>query len=454
MPGRKAFVNTPGSVPKAPPIPPTAGAEASALTDSKRLAALVRTRLLDSPVEEPYDRIARLSARVMAAPIATVTLLDADRQFYKACVGIPEPLSTIRETTLEYSFCKHTVALGTPLVIPDTLEDSRVAHIPSVTEFGVRAYAGVPLLVDGEAIGTLCVMDLVPRLWSDDAVGCLIDLAASVVTEIELRMSIGDLETSQAYAVAARAEAERANAAKGEFLAMVSHDLRTPLNAIGGYRQLLEMEAHGPMNSAQRQMLTRIERASDHLLRLVNQVLSFARAEATSEPLPAADLAVDETLRALESLIRPQLDDNKLTYVYDGVDLTTRMRADGDGLSRILLNLLSNAIKFTPPAGRVTLAWTVEAHSVVIEVTDTGAGIPARLVDTIFEPFVRLPGQTATNPDGIGLGLAISRRLARAMLGELTVSSIEGEGTTFRLRVPRSPDVTTDCQSQGSSLGP
>ena len=125
----------------------------SAVRDPRRLAMVESIGLLDTAAEEPYDRISRLAARMMSAPIATVTLIDRDRQFYKACVGIPEPLSTTRETSLDFSFCKHTIALGTPLVIADTLKDKRVAEIPSVTQFNVRAYAGVPLLISGQAVG-------------------------------------------------------------------------------------------------------------------------------------------------------------------------------------------------------------------------------------------------------------------------------------------------------------
>ena len=409
-----------------------------AVHDRQRLAMVESIGLLDTAAEEPYDRISRIAAHMMSAPIATVTLIDRDRQFYKACVGIPEPLRTTRETPLDYSFCKHTIALGTPLVIADTLLDPRVAEIPSVTQFNVRAYAGVPLLISGQAVGTLCVMDLRPRSWSDTEVETLIDLAATVMTEIRLRMTVGELEAMSTVAGVARAEAEQANRAKGEFLAMISHDLRTPLNAIGGYCDLLQLGIHGPVTDAQTDMLTRIKAAEKHLESLITEVLAFSQLEAGIETIALADVSVESVLREVQSLVRPQLDIKGLEFIHHGSDPSTMVRADEGKLKRIVVNLMTNAIKFTPRLGRVSLVWRADESQVIIAVQDTGVGIAADRIETIFDPFVQIPGQKAMNPDGVGLGLAIGSRLARAMGGQLTVTSAPGEGTLFELALPRS----------------
>ncbi|MBC7673864.1 MAG: GAF domain-containing sensor histidine kinase [Polaromonas sp.] len=414
-----------------------------AVRDSQRLAMVESIGLLDTATEEPYDRISRIASRMMSAPIATVTLIDRDRQFYKACVGIPEPLSTTRETSLDYSFCKHTIALGTPLVIADTLLDARVAEIPSVTQFNVRAYAGVPLLISGQAVGTLCVMDLRPRSWTDLEVDTLIDLAATVMTEIKLRMTVGELEVMSEVAGAARAEAEQANRAKGEFLAMISHDLRTPLNAIGGYCDLLELGIHGPVTDAQKDMLTRIKSAEKHLESLITEVLTFSQLEAGTETITLTEVSVESVLREVQSLVRPQLDVKGLEFIYRNSDPSALVLADEGKLKRIVLNLMTNAIKFTPRPGQVSLAWREEGSRIVIAVQDTGVGIAADRIGTIFDPFVQIPGQKAMNPDGVGLGLSIGSRLARAMGGSLTATSAPGEGTLFELALPRraAPDA-------------
>ncbi len=416
----------------------------------RRLHALRRTQLLDTPEEEPFDRIARLASSLLGTPIATVTLIDRDRQFYKSALGLPEPVKSARETPLELSFCRHTVALGTPLVIADTRVDDRVNMMPSVTEHGILAYAGVPLILDESAIGTLCVMDVSPREWTDEQIGVLRDLGAMVMTEIELRTTVSDLDVAVAAAEAARKEAERANRAKSEFVAMMSHDLRTPLNAIGGYRQLLELGVHGPVNEGQLQALSRIKRAQDHLSYLISEVMDFARLESGSVSLDLSEVSVESVLVRLEELIRPQLDEKHLTYVFAGGSGSTRMLADSEKVVRILTNLLTNAMKFTEAGGTITLGWVADDEFVTITVTDSGIGIPPDRIESVFEPFVQVPGQKKMNPQGVGLGLAIGRKLARLMGGELTASPAAVTGTTFSMTIPRvrsSPSVQSSSET-------
>ncbi|MEP6705741.1 MAG: HAMP domain-containing sensor histidine kinase, partial [Acidobacteriota bacterium] len=273
--------------------------------------------------------------------------------------------------------------------------------------------------------------------WTDEQVGVLRDLGAMVMTEIELRTTVSDLDVAVAAAVAARKEAERANQAKSEFVAMMSHDLRTPLNAIGGYRQLLELGVHGPVNEDQLQALSRIKHAQDHLSYLISEVMDFARLESGSVSLDLSEVSVESVLNGLAELICPQLDVKQLTYIFSGGGRDTRMLADTEKVVRILTNLLTNAIKFTESGGTTTVAWVPSDEFVRITVTDSGIGIPADKIESVFEPFVQVPGQKKMNPQGVGLGLAIGRQLARLMGGELTASAAPVKGTTFSMTLPR-----------------
>jgi light-regulated signal transduction histidine kinase (bacteriophytochrome) len=238
---------------------------------------------------------------------------------------------------------------------------------------------------------------------------------------------------------AARDEAERANRAKFEFLAMMSHELRTPLNAIGGYAQMLEMGVRGPITEGQTLDLQRIQNNQRHLLGLINNILNFAKVDAgqVAFNVVAFDLAtaVDE----LESLVLPQLRDKNLTFTVRRPPSQLMVRADPEKVRQILLNLLSNAIKFTDRDGSINLAAHREGSQIVVDVTDTGRGIPSDRLTAIFEPFVQVHRER--NPrgnEGIGLGLAISRDLARKMGGDLVAASTLGSGSTFTLTIPAS----------------
>ena len=163
----------------------------SLLADPGRLAALRQTNLLDTPAEEAFDRLARLAARVLGAPIALVSLVDEDRQFFKACFGLPEPWASARQTPLSHSLCQRLVVTGQPLVIRDVSRYPPASDNPAVVELGIAAYLGVPLATSsGHVLGSFCVAERRPRAWTADDVAVLVDLAGLVMTEIELRADI------------------------------------------------------------------------------------------------------------------------------------------------------------------------------------------------------------------------------------------------------------------------
>jgi PAS domain S-box-containing protein len=236
---------------------------------------------------------------------------------------------------------------------------------------------------------------------------------------------------------AAKLAAEEANRAKSQFLATMSHELRTPLNAVAGYTELLATEVRGPVTTAQREDLRRIQVNARHLLGLINDVLNFAKVEAGHLELEVTSVPVEETLSAAHTLIDPQLRAKGLTYEYGAGDAAVTCRADREKLQQIVLNLLSNAVKFTDRGGHVSLWWEAAGPEVRIHVRDTGVGVPPDKLEAIFEPFVQLHRGLAQRTDGTGLGLAISRELARAMRGDVTVASAPGQGATFTLTLPR-----------------
>jgi signal transduction histidine kinase len=247
----------------------------------------------------------------------------------------------------------------------------------------------------------------------------------------------------------ARLEAEAASRAKSEFLAIMSHELRTPLNAVLGYSELMELGISGPLTDKMRDQIGRIRMSGVHLLGLVNDILDLAKVEAGRLQVSSEPASAEATVTAAIALIQPQAAARGLELAIPPAPRPTPIyRGDNERVRQILVNLLSNAVKFTPPGGTITLEIAQSRAPdpdtrlqpsrsyVSFRVTDTGAGIPEEKLISIFDPFVQAESGHSRSREGSGLGLTISRRLARLMGGDLTVKSTVGEGSTFTLWLP------------------
>lgn len=268
-------------------------------------------------------------------------------------------------------------------------------------------------------------------LLSNGVLSVLIARRDQAVAALALRTE--QLQTQTTELVAIADALQEANQAKSEFLRTVSHELRTPLNAIGGYAEIMIMGLHGPVTDEQREDLRRVRRAGQHLLALITDILDYAKLESGHVEVHADDVLLDEVLRAAGAMIEPQARSKGLTYRYIPCDPECAVRGDHDKVRQIVLNLLSNAVKFTDRGGDITLCVDPESSPVRIIVRDTGSGIAPDKLESIFEPFVQVGRRLSTATEGVGLGLAISRALAYAMGGDLTVTSRPGFGSTFTL---------------------
>ena len=277
--------------------------------------------------------------------------------------------------------------------------------------------------------------DLMYHPVTTDAMVTGIVVVAVDVTE--RREVIRERERLLGEAQRAKSNAEFSNQAKSDFLTVMSHELRTPLNAIGGYAELIEIGIHGTVTPEQREALRRIQKSQRHLLGLVNGVLNYARVESGNVEYTLTDVRLDETLTTCEALIAPQARGRRLALRFAGCPPGVSVHADAEKLQQIVLNLLSNAVKFTEPGGTINLSCDTIADIVSVRLHDSGRGIPADQLARIFEPFVQVDSRLTRTQDGVGLGLAISRDLARGMGGNLTVESELGVGSTFTLTLPR-----------------
>jgi PAS domain S-box-containing protein len=278
------------------------------------------------------------------------------------------------------------------------------------------------------------------RFWASVVITAVVDDAGQLIGFAKVTRDLTERKEAQerAFRDACRvAELEATSRAKSEFLTMLSHELRTPLNAISGYTDLLTLEVPGTVNATQREYLERIRSSQRHLLALVNDMLSLSHLEADATAYVAETVRINPLLHNLQALIHEWGHDKGITFSAGDCPGDVSASASVSGVQQILLNLLSNAIKFTPAGGRIRLACSVTSNRVAISVSDTGPGIPEDEQESIFEPFVQLGRSLTCTREGIGIGLAISRNLARAMAGDLTVVSVPNEGSTFTLDLPR-----------------
>jgi signal transduction histidine kinase/PAS domain-containing protein len=306
-------------------------------------------------------------------------------------------------------------------------------HLRILRELGLRSAMVVPLATPQRVFGAISVIAAESgRRYT------VADLA--FMTELARRAALA-IENSRLHRAEqdARRSAEAANEAKTQFLAVMSHELRTPLNAIGGYAELLLLGIRGSLTEDQRADLERIQRSQRNLLSLINDILNYAKLEAGHVEFNMGPVALHPLLSDIESLITPQLRSRDLVYDYTGCDSSLTAWGDAEKIRQILLNLLSNAIKFTEPGGTIAISCTENDDLVSIVVRDTGLGIPADRLASVFEPFVQLERRLTSNHEGTGLGLAISRDLARGLGGELTARSTVGEGSEFELRLKKVP---------------
>ncbi|HXT17469.1 MAG TPA: HAMP domain-containing sensor histidine kinase [Gemmatimonadaceae bacterium] len=234
-----------------------------------------------------------------------------------------------------------------------------------------------------------------------------------------------------------RKVAEDSDRAKVDALGQVTHELRTPLSAIGGYAELMEMGVRGPITNDQRRDLERIRWNQQHLLSLISQILAYVRVETGRAEFTLADVDLGPAAVAAAEMVAPLIEAKGQVVTYEACEAGAAVAlGDIDKIRQILINLITNAMKYSPDQARLVVRCGTSRTARFVEVCDEGEGIAADKLDSIFEPFVQLPGTAAKRGGGVGLGLAIARQLARGMHGELSVASELHVGSAFRLTLP------------------
>jgi PAS domain S-box-containing protein len=320
----------------------------------------------------------------------------------------------------------HVIRTGQPEIYPEISDEMLVAaardqeHLAMMRDLQIRSALIVPMIARGRTLGALTLISTQKgRRYGD------VDKA--LATELATRAAIA-MDNAQLYRGALAA-----SEAKSAFLATMSHELRTPLNAIIGYQSLLKERIDGPLNASQLAQLTRIRASADHLLNLIDEVLTFSRLEAGKELVRKEDVALRAIIDDALTMIKPQVEAKGLATKVDVAD--ARLFTDGGKVRQIVLNLLSNAVKFTE-RGEIRVRSRLKDGTAEISISDTGIGIAAENEERIFEPFWQVEQSSTRRAGGTGLGLTVSRSLARLVGGDVTVESKLGEGSTFTVKLP------------------
>ena len=385
--------------------------------------------LVDQEMDPAMLNIIELSTRMLDAPASFVSVLEhqKSRQYFSVCTGLPPDLEDSRQTPIEHSICRFVQEAEQTVVIPDLLDDPRTMHNPLVHRYGLRAYIGVPIhTVSGRVAGALCCMHGETRNWSHTDREIIERLALCVDDIIKARALA--LEERKANDLLRQKAIARAG-----FIAHMSHEIRTPLTGmIGSIRLLNSLNVDGHAG----ELISLLNRSSVRLLDVVNDTLELAK-------LDANRLEIVEAEWDLGAIAQDVMDTYQGMAEAKGIALVLRngleghsYRCDRRALESVLHNLFGNAVKFTP-AGEASISLREDDFGqVVIEIADTGIGIPQEYHESIFDEFEQAGPRIARSHGGTGLGMAIVKRLVELMDGHITLDSHPGKGTRITVTLP------------------
>ena len=391
---------------------------------------------------------AKIAALRMPGPSTwcIVDVIESDGSLCRLAIVHPDPALRAAARALEDRWKPRAGdRFGAPAILNRRDPVGVVRRVMSVVErsaesketlealraLGIGSLLTVPMEVHGGVLGAITFVGGVPReRFTPDE----IELAEALA----LRSAVA-LDNARLYgeALDLKQQAQEGSRAKSEFLARMSHELRTPLNAIAGFVDIIDMGIHGPVTVNQKSDLSRIKASQEHLLFMINDILNYmtinrGRAKYDTTDLPVRDLIV-KAVEMVESLLGAK----NLTLAALHCSTDVWVRADAERMHQVLLNLLTNAAKYTPPGGMLGIECETVDETVSVTVWDTGIGVAEDRLESIFEPFVQELSGYSDRAGGVGLGLAISRELARAMGGNIIARSTPGEGSRFTLTLPR-----------------
>jgi len=389
------------------------------LQEHARLQALEAYQIVDTPAEKAFDDLTALAAHVCDTPISLITLLTCDRQWFKSRKGVD-----LAETPRSISFCQYAIEQEACFEIPDTLQDERFCHNPIVTGHPhIRFYAGATLLsTNGQKLGTLCVMDTVPRHLTAAQKAALQTLAKQVITHFELRLKQKQLEQE-------KAQLQQANQKLDEFVHMVSHDLKEPLMNMHTVTEWLQEDLITRDYTNMTDNLHMLQERATAMLELVEGLLQYASCQVGHLPKETVSVAL-----LLQNLVAATRNAQGFS-IHIAPDMP-ELQTEKILLQQVFANLLSNAIKYHHTGkGHIWFAVQDHAQHYTFSVQDDGPGIAPEHHHKIFGLYERLLRDA--NTSGSGIGLATVKRIVEDKGARIWVDSEPGQGATFRFTWPK-----------------
>lgn len=385
--------------------------------EARRLSRLHQLQVLDTGPEAVLDHLTELAAAITGMPIALISLIDHDRQWFKAAVGLDQGGQTPRSI----SFCGHAIASDELFEVKDAHADPRFADNPLVAgDPRIAHYAGMPLVMPaGERIGTLCVISDQPGQLTAKSRRILKLLADSVVSVLLLRES---------------------NRRKDEFLAMLAHELRNPLAPITTAAHLLKLSPQPAPRT--RELGDLINRQVSHMTELVDDLLDISRVTRGITQIERSEVDLRDVIHDALEQTRPQVQAHGHSLDVEVPQQPLPVEGDRVRLVQVLANILTNACKYTPDRGHIHLKAWGEADQVVVSVRDNGQGIDPQMLPRVFELFTQARRTPERTQGGLGVGLALVRALVELHGGTVQAHSAgPGQGSTFTVRLLRLRDI-------------
>jgi len=402
--------------------------------EKERLEALARYDLLDTPPEQAYDDLVALAAEMLDVPIALVSLMDEERQWFKAALGIE-----VRETHRDVAFCSYAILKDELFVVSDATEDARFAHNPLVTsEPRIRFYAGAPLRTrEGQRLGTLCVIDRKPRQLTEKQTAALLRLRRQAEAQLELRIKARELQETQARLRAEHDAVLRLQRKRAELARMLVRDLNDPMSVLLSNLRFLNQQAKPPADW--QQILRDVVEAGNQLEAISRDVLDVGASEDGNLLVRQESFDLERLVLETTSAVATASQGRQQALSVSLKFGPNEIRADRELLRRTLENLMTRALRSTPPGGKVDVEGAMQDGNFALRIRDAGPTLPKAAREKLFDPYARLDGYSRGSHVDYdrGLGLTFCKVAVEAHGGQIWVEENEPHGNVFCVRLPR-----------------